>query len=292
MTPLKSLTQKTVTMDNEERIKEIHAVELDLLEKFADLCGRLNLHYTLSSGTLLGAVRHKGFIPWDDDIDVAMPRKDYEILIRNGNELLPEGYFLQHYSTEKQAPNVFAKLRNSNTTWICYEHEKLNINHGIGMDIFPIDRFSDPQKLKKIARKTKRLITLINCNDLTYIRTIKNPLKKMIGFLLLPISKIIGKRRLLIKQDKFNKGDMIGEWTTADVILRNKIMPYEIFEEYEDVEFENEKFSAIKERDRYLRQIYGLNYMELPPPEKRVIHIAKTVDCNKPYTEYTNYKSK
>ncbi len=286
----KKISEETCDMHNNELIKEIHAVQFDLLEKFSEVCGQLNLKYTLISGSLLGAVRHKGFIPWDDDIDVAMPREDYEVFIKNANSLLPQGYFLQHYKTEKYAPNVFAKLRNSNTTWICYEHEKLNINHGIGMDIFPIDRVSDPKKLKRISRKTQIYIALINCHEISYIRTIKRLHRKILGYLLFPISRIIGKRRLLIKQDKFNIGKQSGEWTTADEMLRNIIMPYSVFESFEDIEFEGKKFSAIKEFDQYLKIIYGSNYMELPPEDKRVTHIAKTVDCHVPYTEYINIK--
>ena len=273
-------------MKNEIKIEDIQAVQLDLLEKFAELCGKLGLKYTLSSGSLLGAVRHGGFVPWDDDIDVAMPREDYEIFVKNANGLLPSGYFVQHFTTEKDAPNVFAKLRNSNTAWICYEHEKLNINHGIGMDIFPVDRVLKPEKLNRIARKTHTFLTLQNCYEPSYIKTIKSAGKKFIACLIFPLSRIIGKRRLLIKQDKFNKDKKSGEWTTADVILRNKLMPYKIFEEYEETEFEGKLFSTVKERDEYLKIVYGDNYMDLPPLDKRVVHVAKIVDCHASYTQY------
>lgn len=274
------------------QIEQIHSVQLDLLKKFREVCQKLNLRYTLSSGSMLGAVRHGGFIPWDDDIDVAMPRPDYEVLVKRANDLLPNGYFLEHYSTEKDCPNVFAKLKNSNTTWLSYEYRDLDINHGIGMDIFPIDRVKDPQKLNKIAKKTFILILLKNCCDINYIKTIKRKHKKLMAYLIMPFAKLMGRRRLLIKMDKFNKKYEVGEWTTGDVILRNKLMPYDLFAEYEDVDFENDKFSCIKNRDGYLSVVYGKNYMELPPEEKRVVHIVETVDCDKSFQEYLKTQAK
>ena len=267
-------------------IEQIHEVQLDLLKKFHEVCEKLNLKYTLSSGSMLGAVRHGGFIPWDDDIDVAMPRDDYEILVREANNILPDGYFLQHYSTEKDCPNVFAKLKNSNTTWIPYEYRELSINHGIGMDIFPIDKVKSPKNLKRISRKTYLLILLKNCCDITFIKTIKNKFKKFIAYLIMPFAKMSGRRKIIIKTDKFNKKYKNGEWTTGDVIFRNKIMPYNIFEEYENVYFEGEEFKCIKNREVYLTAVYGKNYMELPPENKRVVHIVETVDCNKPFNDY------
>lgn len=268
---------------SKDLIDEVHDAELDLLEKFDSICSRLNLTYTLSSGTLLGAVRHGGFIPWDDDIDVSMVRADYEIFIREANEILPDGYFVQHYTTEKECPNVFAKLRNSNTTWITYEHKNLNINHGIGMDIFPIDRVDDPAKLKEIKRKTAIWTALKNCYDIEYIKTIKNKFKKAVGYFVHPLSKMMQRKKIIKKQDEFNKGNGCGEWTTADLIKRDKLLPYDIFEEYEDIIFENKKFKCIKNKERYLTIVYGENYMTLPPIDKRVVHLVETVDCNTPY---------
>ena len=139
----------------EELMQKAHCKILEILTIFDDLCKKLNLKYTLSSGTLLGAVRHKGFIPWDDDVDVAMPREDYEIFVKNANSMLPDGFFLQHYTTDKHYMHIFAKLKNSNTTWIeSGIGPKKNMNHGIYIDIFPIDSLKDPKKLKGYRRKT------------------------------------------------------------------------------------------------------------------------------------------
>ncbi len=289
VTPIqwKKCLRKRRELMTDETLKEVHEVELDLLEKFATVCDGLGLMYTLSSGTLLGAVRHKGFIPWDDDIDVSMPREDYEIFVKKANELLPEGYFLQHYTTDKNYHNTFAKLVNCNTTWIPYETKNLDVKHGIGMDVFPIDRISDPKKIDKIARKTFFKLTLKDCYYMDYIKTIKNKRKRMVGYLLHPFVKMFNGKRLIAKIDKFNKGKGVGEWTTGDVMRRNKVMPYSLYEEYADVEFEGKTFKCIKNKEKYLRIVYGDDYMQLPPEEKRVTHLAEVVDCHKPYTEYT-----
>ena len=274
-------------------IEEIHKVELDLLEKFVQLCDVLRLRYTLSSGTLLGAVRHGGFIPWDDDIDVSMVRSDYEILIEKANDLLPDGYFLEHYTTEKDCPNVFAKLVNCNTAWVPYEYKHLDIKHGIGMDIFPIDRVENPEKLKAIERKTARLTMMRNLCSVDYIKTIKNKGKKFIAYMLCPIAKMFGRRKLNIKQDTFNKGKNTGEWTTADLLKRHKLMPYAMFTEYEDIVFEGKTFRCIKNQEEYLQTVYGNDYMQIPPENKRVTHLAEIADCEKSYTEYEiNKRSK
>lgn len=273
-------------------LEDIHAVQLDLLEKFDAVCKQLHLRYTLASGSLLGAVRHGGFIPWDDDIDVSMVREDYEIFVEKANAVLPQGYFLQHYRTEKNCPNIFAKLRNTNTTWIPYEHKKLCINHGIGMDIFPIDRVEDPTRLRKIARKTAFYIRLKNCCDISYIKTIKKSYKKLIAWFLFPLAKLMGRKRIIAKADAFNKGTGKGDWTTADVQMRDKLMPYALFETYEDIAFEGKFFSVIQDKTQYLEKIYGKEYMQLPPADKRVVHVVQTVDCHASYTQYIAAKKK
>lgn len=273
-------------------IDEIHKVQLDLLEKFDAVCKELHLKYTLSSGSLLGAVRHEGFIPWDDDIDVAMVREDYEILVGKANSVLPHGYFFQHYLTEKNCPNVFAKLCNSNTTWIPHEYKKLRINHGIGMDIFPVDRVENPKNIKKIKRKTFIFLCLKNCCDFSYIGTIRNPYKKFVSFFVFLAAKIIGRKRIIAKADAFNMGTGKGEWTTADVQKRNKLIPYSVFETYEDIVFEGKPFSCIKDRETYLEIVYGKDYMSLPPEKDRVCHVVQAVDVNTPYVDYINKRNK
>ena len=133
-------------------MNELQKVEFDLLRYFIEICEKLNLNYFLVCGSALGAARHEGFIPWDDDMDVGMYREDYNKFMKLAPALLPEGIFLQNYKTDPKYPHVFAKLRNSNTTYIEKSAKDLDINHGIYIDIFPLDGYPENRsEQKKLA---------------------------------------------------------------------------------------------------------------------------------------------
>ena len=99
-------------------MNRLQEIEFDLLKIFISVCEKLNLHYYLVCGTALGAVKYGGFIPWDDDVDVALCREDYKVFCEKAQQFLPDGIFLQTFETDQKYPCVFAKLRNSNTTYI------------------------------------------------------------------------------------------------------------------------------------------------------------------------------
>lgn len=122
-----------------EKRKKIWSVELRLLSKFIEVCKRHNLRYFLNGGTLLGAARHGGFIPWDDDIDVMMPRLDYEQLCLVASKEFEEPFFFQTSLTEKEFFRSHAQLRDSRSTGCIIEDRTKEINRGIFIDIFPID---------------------------------------------------------------------------------------------------------------------------------------------------------
>lgn len=273
----------------QEIIDKIHGIQKELLDKFVEVCKKLNLRYTLSSGSLLGAVRHKGFIPWDDDIDVAMVREDYEIFIKEANKHLPEGFELQHFTNSKYAFNCFAKVRNNNTAWI-YSSDTMTAknNMGFGIDVFPIDRIESERKLKKLSKKNRIISLLRGSYSLKTYHTTK--MIKLASILLFPIARMLGLRRINKLQDNLEKKYNYGESTCGDSLRKNKIMPFSIFENYIDIEFEGDKYKCIKDYDTYLRIIYGDDYMELPPEEKRKIHLADIIDCEKSYLNYVKKK--
>ena len=149
MVELKTIKIPDGFLNDEERCgflvtrkrKEVWAVELDLFAKFHEVCKKYNLRYFADSGTLLGAVRHKGFIPWDDDMDIAMLRGDYDRLCEIASKEFTYPYFFQTEYTDFGSLRGHAQLRNSMTTGILKEEfeKKLKINQGIFFDIFPLD---------------------------------------------------------------------------------------------------------------------------------------------------------
>lgn len=126
-------------------MKKVWAVELDLLNEFARVCAKHHLKWFVYAGTMLGAVRHNGFIPWDDDIDVAMPRIDYEKLCKIADEEFSQPYFLQNEDSDPLFGKVFSKLINLNTTCIEYSDKDSPAKHCIFIDVFPYDHVPDDE---------------------------------------------------------------------------------------------------------------------------------------------------
>ena len=120
---------------------EIQQIERNMLAVFVDICRELGLRYYLVCGSALGAVKYGGFIPWDDDIDVAMPRPDYERFLEKAPARLPEHLFLQNYRTDPEFPHIYSKLRHCGTTCIEENTRHLAIHQGIFLDIFPLDGY-------------------------------------------------------------------------------------------------------------------------------------------------------
>ena len=140
-----------------EDIREMNLIQMEIFKCFIRVCEQLNLTYYLIHGSLLGAVKYQGFFPFDDDIDVAMPRDDYNKLLCEGQRLLPDDLFLQSCKTEINYPMPFAKIRNNNTAFIQPLIKKLNINQGIYIDIFPLDNYPE-NSLLKFWLKSKNIV--------------------------------------------------------------------------------------------------------------------------------------
>lgn len=125
----------TIDMD------KLKKCEVEILKEFLFACKVLNLQYYVIGGTLLGTVRHKGFIPWDDDIDVGMPRQDYNVFVREGQKHMNSRFFVQTHESDPEYLNGFAKVRDSGTTFIETSAKNAKINHGIYIDVFPLDDY-------------------------------------------------------------------------------------------------------------------------------------------------------
>lgn len=196
------------------KYKELWAVELDLLSVFDKACKRLNIQYFAIGGTMLGAVRHNGMIPWDDDIDVAMLRQDYEKLCENAS-MFEHPYFLQTEFTDNGSLRGHAQLRNSLTTGILQGEVSFRFpfNQGIFIDIFPLDNLPDnvderKDFIRQLKSFHKQLMRIRNISSYNY--TTNSIIKRMICFLLTPGLRVVDKHfnlnhKLYVRYEKLMK---------------------------------------------------------------------------------------
>ncbi len=170
-------------------MKAVWATQLALLDRFQAVCRRHNLRYFASGGTLLGAVRHQGYIPWDDDIDIMMLREDYDKLLAVADSEFTAPYFFQTVYNDKQYSRGHAQLRNSNTTAILVQEKGCYpFNQGVFIDIFPLDALADDARARrKQCRAVKRWEKLLNVTVRYPANQHKRPLKSLLHILLSPI---------------------------------------------------------------------------------------------------------
>lgn len=279
-------------LDNKD-LEKIKKIELEMLCAFIETCDLLNIKYYLLGGTMLGAVRHHGFIPWDDDIDVGIFRDDYELFISKAQSYLPSYYFLQNIFTDPECMINFTKIRDSRTTFIETSTKSKKMNHGVYIDIFPLDYYPDDENDRSIIRRKKRTISRRLYKEYTLPKELKSgfikELIKQAEGILLSV-KYPRSIDALLENEKLNKAFNRGEYIAnyCGSWGQKEIVPKEWYGEGTKAIFEGIKVRIPKHFDKWLSQVYG-DYMKLPPVEKRNSHhYTEVVDLHKPYTEYTN----
>lgn len=257
--------------------KDIQKELLPLLIEINDICEKNNIKYMLCGGSTLGAVRHKGFIPWDDDIDIMVPRNEYYKLLNCLNNI-PNRAILD-YSINNNYLYPFAKYCNTDTILI---EENLNNNFELGLflDIFPVDGVgNDLKKAKrhiKLISKYRFLYSLAHCKKCSVSR---NKIYYFFKFIFFKFSKLIGQEyftkkiiKLALKYD-YEKSKYAGNlvWGNGFKVIMDK----NIFENTIDAVFEGNKVKIPENYNEYLTSSYG-DYMTLPPIEKRAsVHSFK-----------------
>lgn len=261
--------------------------EFEILKCFVEICEKLNLKYYLVCGTALGAIKYKGFIPWDDDVDVALPREDYEIFCKRAKELLPKEYFLQTYKTDEAYPCIFAKIRNSNTAYFEKTIAHLPINHGVYIDVFPLDGYPEDARLQKKLEEKKQLYKLLISSVYKSDCSLKVKVLRKI-FRLFGVHKRTAK--ILAKFDKL---------ISAYPVKKSKIwcnhgnwqgkLEYAPMEQYGEgvvMTFEGLDVRVPEKYDEYLTQKYGDWRQDLPEDEKVGHHFYSIMDLDKSYIEF------
>lgn len=263
-------------------IEECKEIELRILKTVRDFCDENDIKYYLCGGTMIGAIRHGGFIPWDDDIDIIMPRSDYRKFIsifpKNG---LKGFKLLSPYNTD-DCCIVFTKVYDTNTIKQDREVDKRYWNYGVDIDIFPTDGVpQDPQKcdayFKKQYKSFHVFLALVGGYD--FVGSIpKKILKYVYTFIIKCFGKIgmLNSHRIAMKINERAEANLI---ETSDKVAisifphygKKEIVTKEGFLKQIKVKFEDDYFTAPSNYDEYLSSVYG-DYMKLPPAEKQITH--------------------
>lgn len=263
-----------------KELQHLKDIELEILDEFLRICNENDIKYFLVGGTLLGAVRHGGFIPWDDDIDISMIRSEYKRFIETCKTQLSDKYALQCFDTEPNCGLVFAKIRKKGTVMSEDYSSHIDMSQGIWIDIFVYDAVpANPRKLKKHLQKVSFLknLYIVKCGY-------KMPPNKSIAFkcayytaiaLAAPISltTIINalEREFYRYQDNTDvKYFPFGGAYSADKELQDKAF----LEDLSPIVFEERECLSFTNYDKYLTRLYG-DYMQLPPAEKRVAGVHR-----------------
>lgn len=269
-------------------MNELQKKEWELLQCVIEICDRLKIKYYLVCGSALGAVKYKGFIPWDDDVDIAMLRPDYEYFLEQAPQYLPDHYFLQNYKTEREFSNIFTKIRNTNTTFIEASASNLTINHGIYIDIFPLDGYPEDKwarrqlEIKKACYK--RILSLAYLPNREWKKWIVYPLRHIL--LRNRVHYFVQKYEKMITSFPVERANILanhGNWQG-----RLDYTPKEQFGEGVYAMFEGLKVRIPADYDAYLRKKYGDYEKDLPESEKKGHHYYTVCDCNQSYQKYMN----
>ena len=264
---------------------------LNTMKAFDQVCRENGLQYYMLGGTMLGAVRHQGFIPWDDDADFGLPRAEYEALLRLPEEKVPAGYRLRHFSKESGIPYAFARLEDVNTTYIEARRSGSGYVGGVYIDIFPLDEDSSMsirQRWKEFRVNVGKKLLYAHIAE---TGAVKHPVKRWV---MGAVTKHTSREKLVRKLDAMVKGpqtegkrgakcrysNYLGHWG------RKESVPYKVFGAKKEYVFEGMRFYGPADGTAYLTSLYGADYMVPPADGMRKGHPAKIMNLERSYLTY------
>ena len=254
-------------------LEELKKIQIKILDYVDEFCKNNSINYWLDCGTLLGAIRHKGYIPWDDDIDIGMLRDDYEKFMKLFNKYNDSQYKFHCYEIDNEWHLPYGKILDENT--IMYEpDEKTGIKQSVFIDLFVYDNApNDEKELNKMYKKRDLYKKLNNLQIYSGFYIEKKNKYNFIRYPIHLLMQLFPKRYFVKKGIELSKKysneetTRIGNFTSSTKICCNK----DIFNIFVKVEFEGKKYLAPVGYDEWLKSFYG-DYMKLPPKEKRVSH--------------------
>lgn len=255
---------------------ELHELELTAAIDFAAFCNENGIRYYLIAGCAIGSVRHGGFIPWDEDMDFAMMRSDYEKFLSLCDEKLDKKYFIQNHRTDKNCMVALSRFCIRNTYVETKSTQHIDFCKNIYFDIFPLDNVPNDERLrlrqkKKLLRINKLILRKIGYRLETRSKW-KQAIHNFVAYALTPISfdRVIGyKEKIMTMYNQQNTKCVCS--MASKYAYEKQTMPKEFYGNPTPIVFENTTFNAPEKLNEYLTQLYG-DYMTLPPMEKRKAH--------------------
>lgn len=261
---------------------------LEMLHRLDEVCRKYDIDYTLFAGTALGAVRHSGFVPWDDDLDVIMTRENYNrfLSVAKG-EIDSERYYLQcEYSDHW--PMFFTKLRKNNTAYMEKYHPRDRLMHqGVYIDIFPCDNLSDSKFVRKLQFLASKVVIAKSLDKRGYLTDSKKKKIFMAFCRLLPRAPFLA----LVKNRKATDSQCVHSFLGASSKFEKSIYKREWMTESKRMRFCDGEFPVSSYYDSLLTTLYG-DYMTLPPEKERAVKVhAMKIDLEASYENYVDWQA-
>ena len=278
-----SVEEKWTEYYTEDQLKTLQDIELLILDEITRICQILNIDFFLYGGSLIGAVKYHGFVPWDDDIDIALPRDEYKKLVELGPGIASEAFYFQTPYNDKKCPFSYSKLRLKGTKYVEYGYHKLSIEQGIYVDIYPIDNLpDDDREYKKQYRKFQFWAKLYARRQCPYTTekgiglkvTLKKAIKLPVSYLL----KAIPAERLIRRIDRISSEyNMCLTMRAGNYYHATPVNVFKSIKPYVIGSYENREMKLPNDWEGFLTARYG-DYRSLPPESKRIGHKPYVLD--------------